>query len=426
MKYFKILISAAFASTSFSEELSGMSQEKIEAMPHSAHEITIPLLVEASNLAGVGVFVNVPSPTNPVVDIAVQQWWTPNPGTNDMLRIHRIRGDETNWIFPVNEPVVFFAIAASNAFANANAVEKTGVCAELEKMEQEQWVFKHADRSWFRVSRDNGLMYDFTTNLWQHARVSPNLANRYEVLRNAVSAAYDALLTENPLELLQSWRLASDSIDGLEHIIENGTEVFLAEITTDPLSPEWMLRMARKELECRFAWHEDANGVLRAPDIAALIASSNFTAQALAAWRTHDTNSIISFAQNALATNATPEAMLFRGAAAYYLENDWTNATNLIYSANRILQKSRAYTVSQKSKFLDLDIVFHPALRDYEHLRSVHDSSYIGRMSLETFWEEHASKADIFKRFGGEFPFNNMLEIMYDKNLIIPNPWKGF
>jgi hypothetical protein len=82
-----------------------------------------------------------------------------------------------------------------------------------------------------------------------------------------------------------------------------------------------------------------------APDTAALdFASSNFTAQALAAWRTHDTNSIISFAQNALATNATPEAMLFRGTAAYNLENDYIGTTNLVYSANKIIDESRIHT----------------------------------------------------------------------------------
>ena len=417
MKHITTLLLALFASNLFSEELSSMSLEDVGNLPDSALQVSIPFLVRNSDVAGFGEFVNTPSPTNPVVDIHVQQWWTPNLGTNNMLRIHGIDETETNWIFPTNAPVVFFANAASNVIINTSVDEDA--VARMSQDENWQWVFKHVDRSWFRVSRDNGLMYDFTTNLWRHVRVSPNLTNEYTFLRDTFNSAYNIYLSEQPLP---SWRVACDSSEGLDYIFENATESFIAKILVDPLLPEDMQNLVHKELEKRFAWYEDTNGVFRAQDTATLIALSNFTAQAIAVWRTHDTNSIILFAKNAVATNAIAEALMFRGTVAYYLENDLDTAMSLISSADRMMRENRAYTSAQKTTFSRVSLFFWYVQHNPEYVKDICYIKYISGVPLEDFWKEHSSKGSIFEKFDGEYPFSYTLESMCNRKLYAQQP----
>ena len=411
MKHITTLILALFASNMFSEEFSNISQEDINNIPYHVTAINIPSRVRYSEIAGVGEFVNIPSPTNPVVDISVQQWWTANPGTNNMLRIHGIDETETNWIFPTNVPIVFFATAASNVVINTCIGET--LVEHMNHDERAQWMFKHVDRSWFRVSRDNGLMYSFATNLWQHTRVTPNITNQYELFRDVYRLACNDILLE---QSLPSWRVAYDSYEGLDAFTNSESENFLAEMMIDPWLPEDMQDGARIKLKERFNWYVDTNGVFRAPDTAALyLSSSNFTAQALAVWRTHDTNNIVLFAKNEVAIKTTPETLLFCGAVSYYLENDFATATNLIFSACQIVNETNIYTPKQKKafrRFIDyFSIVYSPT----EPMRFPTRRFYIDGQYLEDFMEEHSSESGIFEKFGGEFPFSNTLKTMYSR-----------
>jgi hypothetical protein len=413
MKNITTLILTTLTSTLLSEELSSMSQEEIDAIPYNVSAISIPSLVRRSEVAGIGTFANVQSSASRFVDISVLEWWTDKPGTNDMLRIHDIEETSSSWAFPTNTLVVFFANATSNAILSTCL--GADMVSRMNQEEKEQWMFKHADRSWFRVSRDEGLMHSFATNLWQHARVSPNITNQYEIFRDAYRSACDNILSEQPLP---SWRVAYDSIEGLDYIERVASENFLATIMTDPLLPELAQTGAINALGKRFCWSFDTNGVLRAPDTAVLFsASSNFTAQALAAWRTHDTNSIISFAQDALAANPTPEAMLFRGAAAYYLESDFDAATNLVLSANQLVIEHNLYTPKQKKTFSSMVNFFTALDPDFTPimLKVLGRREYVEGRYLEEFWEEHSSDAGIFEKFGGEFPFGKTLIYMYDR-----------
>jgi hypothetical protein len=411
MKYCTTLILALFASNLFSEELSSMSREEIDAIPSDVSQISIPLLAGISKIAGIGMFANIPSPTNSTVDIAVQQWWTPNPGTSDTLRVHNIYEGETNWIFPTNEPVVFFATVASNLVKHTCIGEH--LMEHMTQEELERPVFWHVDRSWFRVSRDNGLLYSFTTNMWQHTYVSQNLTNKYEALRDVFSSVYTELSAG---QTVPSWRVAYDSYEGLQNIIRHGSEKFLAEMMVDPQLPELIQIDALEELKERFCWDFDTNGVFRAPDTAALdFASSNFTAQALAIWRTHDTNSIITFAQNSVATNAAPESLLFRSAVAYYLENDIATATNLIVAADLLVNESSVHTPNQKKIFSQasgflLNIDSNPTYVEF-----LGRFIYLEGKYLEVFGKEHFSDVGIFEKFGGEFPFSKTLKYMYNR-----------
>ena len=413
MKHFTALISILFVSNLFSEELSDMPQEEIHAMPYNAFEVGIPSLIQHSIVAGVGEFLNAPSPANRVVDISVLEWWTDNPGTNDMLRIHNIYDNETNWIFPTNAPIVFFATATSNVIINTCLGE--GLVERMAQEKREQWMFEHVDRSWFRVSRDNGLVYSFTTNLWRHMHASPNFTKQYETLRDACMSAYNEALQDRPLP---SWRVAHDSINRLDHMFNNGFETFLAMAMSDPLLPAPIQEDARAKLEKRFCWRMDANGVFCAPDTAAqFLASSNFAAQALAAWRSHDTNNIISFAQSAIEANTTPESLLFRGVAAYYLENDIVTATNLVFTADQNVSNSDLYTEKQKTWFSEVLFFFkilNPNLAP-STVKSLGRDFYLEGDYMEMFWEEHISGGGVFEKFGGEFPFSKTLKYMYNR-----------
>jgi hypothetical protein len=315
-------------------------------------------------------FANIPSPTNSTVDIAVQQWWTPNPGTSDTLRIHNIFEGETNWMFPTNEPVVFFTTVASNLVRHTCVGEY--LVEHMTQDELERPVFWHVDRSWFRLSRDNGFLYSFTTNMWQHTYVSQNLTNKYEALRDVFNSMYTELSSGQPVS---SWRVAYDSYEGLQNIIRHGSEEFLAEMMVDPQLPELIQIDALEELGERFCWDFDTNGVFRAPDTAALdFASSNFTAQALAVWRTHDANSIIAFAQNSVATTPNQKTIF-----------------------------------SQAHGFL-INIESHPTYVEF-----LGRFTYLEGKYLEAFGKGHYSDAGIFEKFGGEFPFSYTLEYMYNR-----------
>ena len=406
MKNITALILTLFASNIFSEELSNISNEEIwDAITVWTPQGNIPSFVRGATAAGVGVFINVPSPTNPVVDIEVQNWWTTNPSTNNALRIYSIDDwGETNWIFPTNVPVVFFANAASNVVINTCIGED--IVARMSQTEREQLIFPLADRSWFRVSRDNGLMYEFTTNLWQHMRVNPNTTNQYELLRDS----YRDITPE------QSWRVIADADAGIDALFQTVPEVFLVEKRNDPLLHTDQRDTAVSVLINRHGWEWGKDGVLHAPDRTAIndmfIAASNFTAQALAVWKTHDTARIVSFAQTAVATNATPTSLLFRGIVAYYLEDDFATTTNLIHSASILLRENRAYSFNQKGVFhIATDLLCEMHLRP-EVIQTFDKNYNFEGKPLKHFVEEHFSNINIFEKFSGEFPFSNTLKLL--------------
>ena len=417
MKYLTTIILALATFNAPAEEISNITREEIhEIYSIWPPPINIPSLVRMSEFAGVGKFINIPTESNNVVDIDVQQWWTANPGTNNQIRIYELNHNETDWVFPTNVPIVFFADTVSNLFPfgkySGSGMDPLRYMSEEEKG---QLWFREGDRSWFRVSRDNGLVHSFTTNLWQHVRTNPNITNQYEILRDAY------MLTQ----FEQSWRVLGDACDGLLSFYKTAPENFLVKMRNDPLLDDGIKSIVYDELWRNFGWDEDANGVFRAPDTAAMrFAASNFTAQALAVWRTHDTNNIISFAQNAVATNATPEALLFRGIVACHLENDVDAATNIVYSADQMVYTNNLYTARQKALFKRLIALFYVAHLDSEsimygsytfNIKTYFLPSSMGDQSLEGFMNEHSSEGSIFEKFGGEFPFSEALKVLYNR-----------
>ena len=231
----------------FAEEFSDIPQAEIDKKV-SRDAAVIPLLVAHSSAAGVGMFIGDCSTTNvSFVDISVQQWWTPVPGTNT-VRISKIKDLPDEWIFPANVPVVFFAKTKAQWYGEnveyflTNATER----AEL--------TFGNVDRSWFRTTRDSGLVYTFSTNLWDCLRTNLNLTNYYEVLRDA----------ERTVSKQDSWRVHIDASKSLSWFLDDTSESYLAEKLNDPLLSPVMKGSVRATLYDKFGWRY-VNGIITPP-----------------------------------------------------------------------------------------------------------------------------------------------------------------
>ena len=184
----------------------------------------IPRLVQDADVAGVGEFINQPSRNTPIARILVHDYWTGDPGTN-VLQVSLRNSDElTDWGFPTNVPVVFFAMKWSSYFTNG-WTDVTNL-AEIYTNEAELAVlsFPGGDRAWFRTTRDAGLLYTFATNLWDCLRANPNSTNYYEVLREAEKVPYST-----------SSRLWLDADGCLSSLFLHSTDAFLIEKYEDPL-----------------------------------------------------------------------------------------------------------------------------------------------------------------------------------------------
>jgi hypothetical protein len=219
------------------EEVSGISDSEISRI-YNNQGITIPTLVRGSDFAGVGVF-SCDTTTNnvPYADIHVQEWWTPSPGTN-VVRVHNIQGEPAPWTFPTNVPVVFFA---------ATKAEWYGTYAEHllpNESERAELTFISAERSWFRLTRDSGLLHTFTTNLWDCVRANPNPTYYYEVLRDA----------ERTVSRQDSWRVSIDASYALSWLFDDASEAYLAEKLNDPLLSPVMRHSVGNRLWDKFGW----------------------------------------------------------------------------------------------------------------------------------------------------------------------------
>ena len=231
----------------YAEELSNLAQTEIDKKAFISGP-TLPRLVKYSSVAGIGMFFGDCSTTNVAfVDIHVQQWWTPDLGTNT-VRIQKIGKLYSEWIFPTNVPMVFFAKTKAQWYGEDAEYYLTNAA------ERAELTFGNVDRSWFRTSRDNGLVYIFTTNLWACIRTNPNPTNYYTVLRD----------TERTVSEQDSWRVYFDAYQGLSSLFDDTSESDLAEKLNDPLLSPVMKGSVRATLYDKFGWRY-VNGVITPP-----------------------------------------------------------------------------------------------------------------------------------------------------------------
>lgn len=156
-------------------------------------------LVRYSKIAGIGRFVSQPvfiSTNNnkfAYVDLIVDDCWAGDV-QNETVRIANYFNYDMHG-FPTNVPVVFFA----HKYKPYNVGDFIDVNATN--------FFKFGDRAWFRPTRDNGLLYTYTTNLWDCIRTHPNITNQFEVLLSAFE-----------VEKTQSARINYDNEEPFEYL----------------------------------------------------------------------------------------------------------------------------------------------------------------------------------------------------------------
>ena len=185
---------------------------------------TIPGLVEGADVAGVGTFLNQPTTNNPFASVLVQDYWGGGRETN-VLRINVSPYHwQTDWVFPTNVPIVFFAVKRISYTNGSDVVNQ----AEFYQNMPQEWLdelsFPGGDYAWFRTTRDNGLLYEFATNLWNCVRENPNSTNYYEVLREAEKIPFSS-----------SSRLWIDAARDFSFFLRSSSDSFLLERYSDPL-----------------------------------------------------------------------------------------------------------------------------------------------------------------------------------------------
>jgi len=242
------MLLAAIALPIVAEEFSNLPEAEVNKKLYRDDPL-VSDLIRAARCAGIGVFLNEPSPTAPAVDILVQEWWTP-PLTNPVVRIHELDPNSTNWVFPTNVPVVFFASSKRLMYSKHEAwvipdhYPPEWVYSITNAEESAKLMFLDVDRAWFRTTRDNGLVHAFATNLWNCMRTNPNPTNYYEVLRD----------TERTVSEQESWRVNFDSGKGLSWILRGTDENGLVEMLNDPLLSPSMRHIVGNRLWREFAW----------------------------------------------------------------------------------------------------------------------------------------------------------------------------
>lgn len=198
---------------------------------------TIEYLSRRADVAGVGLFLDCPTPSNPTVGVHVQDFWAGNSGTN-VLRISINEYKEfTDWIHPTNAPVVFFAFRPATYMTNAWSDVANAAELYPGRLTDMSLSFPFADRAWFRTTRDNGLLYAFATNLWDSVRANPNPTNFYKVLRDADSPAYT-----------NSSRVVMETSHGLFSFFRTCTDTDLLEKFQDPLLNAYGKNVLENEL----------------------------------------------------------------------------------------------------------------------------------------------------------------------------------
>lgn len=232
-----MILMALAVAVAFSEELSNCTDEEIGRI-YGNQGLILPKLISSFDYVGIGHFIGDCSTTNvSFADISVQQWWTPDPGTNT-VRVRKIDRLPDEWIFPTNVPVVFFVATKADWYGENAEFYLTNAA------ERAELTFINADRSWFRTTRDNGLVYSFATNLWECMRTNPNPTNYYAVLRD----------TERMVSEQDSWRVRLDAYSALSWFLDDLSESDLAEKLDDPLLSPIMKNSVGNRLGRHYGW----------------------------------------------------------------------------------------------------------------------------------------------------------------------------
>ncbi len=235
----------------FAEEVSVTDARALYQSRAYRNRAVIPELVRTADVAGIGRFLNEPSPEAPSVQIAVDAYWTESPGT-DVIEVDASRSlGAPDWEYPTNIPVVFFAIhygSLSNVWSNGGI----DLSRFADETQNAKLIFSDSPRAWFRVERDGGILHEFATNLWECVRTNPDEERYYEVLRDYAKTPFAT-----------SSRVAWDADATLYHFLFSKPDDYLFDKkNNDPdLSPEFRNSIRNILLQRRWTlidgvWHE--------------------------------------------------------------------------------------------------------------------------------------------------------------------------
>jgi len=172
--------------------------------------VSIKHLINYADVAGVGRFMNQPVPHDNIVNVYVDDSWL-GDFQDEIIPIHTMWHNFYPDEYPTNIPVVFFAKYKIWEKSSYDIDENTGVFTfSNETITNTIPTFIDGDSAWFVKSMDNGLMFDYTTNLWENIRINPNFTNCYNIyvdankkrknsdrLRNDLSSSFRQFLEEN-------------------------------------------------------------------------------------------------------------------------------------------------------------------------------------------------------------------------------------
>lgn len=216
--------------------------------------ITLPTLVRMADVAGIGMFEEIKRSEEKVVVRISDFWIGETIGTNVISAYHYMGNEPT---FPTNVPVVFFATLEDNYRFSGQSGRFDYKNIYTNITTTSNFMFPGGDNAWFRTTRDNGLMYAFSTNLWQYQRMNSNVTNYYEML----------LEWNKKITHTDSWRVDIDVVLGFMDLCRTEPESFLVYMLNDPQRSEDSEMDAINILRYKYYWDFDTNGVFRPPAV---------------------------------------------------------------------------------------------------------------------------------------------------------------
>jgi len=231
-------------------------EERSERKESSIHK-----LIQDATFAGVVRFQNQPSTTNRFAEVFVDECWT-GETSNETKKILFSKYDYKfiNWVVPTNIPVVVFANKINANINDDNEYFTHGFSLSDNVMfnnlvsSNNLFYFPGGDRAWFRTTRDNGLLYEFSTNTWMYLRKNPNTTNYFEML-----------ILYNQVSLDESARIVHDRGNAMRWVCGELPLDFLMLKHQDPSMTNSMKNFISSELRDRGWTWDRTNSVWIAP-----------------------------------------------------------------------------------------------------------------------------------------------------------------
>jgi len=208
--------------------------------------LTLQSIIEIADVAGVGKFMNRPSPSDTIVNVYIDDCWLGDFSQGETIQI----GAETHYSdynHPTNVPVVFFARHRISRKLEYFTDENTGIYTSwIETTTNLIPSFIDGDCSWFVKAHDNGLLYDFATNLWDCIRENPNPVNFTNVM-----------IAANKFTINESRRLNIYVLRDTREMFKGTPSSYFFEKLEEPNLPQYEIDLYKEQLGLRGRFFKD-------------------------------------------------------------------------------------------------------------------------------------------------------------------------